>query len=179
MWHPPPTIGCPRSVNNFGGGSARYTEINHITLFLNGILRGQSLLSILVYNITSMHAVSHRSEFFACTSRVNIWEPAFCITIILLLAVSRVRLPFLLITTAMSDSKSLYTSLLEVLLSTKNERVFSRDLSDLTSRIIFNALWDSINATSKVLLLGITLDMRLHSNVVCTAELCRLAALES
>jgi len=41
----------------------------------------------------------------------------------------------------MSDSQSLNTSLLEVMISSKNERVFSRGLSDLTLQIIFDALW--------------------------------------
>jgi len=49
----------------------------------------------------------------------------------------------------MSDSQSLNTSLLEVMISSKNERVFIRDLSDLTLQIIFNAWWASINIGSK------------------------------
>jgi len=46
----------------------------------------------------------------------------------------------------MLDSQSLNTSLLEVMISSKHERVFSRDLNDLTLRIIFDA---SMNAGSK------------------------------
>jgi len=49
----------------------------------------------------------------------------------------------------MSDTKSLNTSLLEVMISSKNERVFIRDLSDLTLQIIFNAWWASKNVGSK------------------------------
>jgi len=49
----------------------------------------------------------------------------------------------------MSDSKSLNTSLLEVLISSKNECVFIRDLSDLTLQIIFDAWWASMNVGSK------------------------------
>jgi len=49
----------------------------------------------------------------------------------------------------MSDTQSLNTSLLEVMISSKNERVFIRDLSDLTLHIIFDAWWASINVCSK------------------------------
>src|SRR5882757_4789689 len=49
----------------------------------------------------------------------------------------------------MSDSKSLNTSLLEVMISFKNEHVFIHDLSDLTLQIIFDAWWASMNVGSK------------------------------
>jgi len=49
----------------------------------------------------------------------------------------------------MSDSKSLNTSLLEVLISSNNEHVFLCDLSDLTIHIVFDAWWATINASSK------------------------------
>jgi len=49
----------------------------------------------------------------------------------------------------MSDSQSLNTSLLEVIISSKNERVFIRDLNDLTLQIIFDAWWASMNVGSK------------------------------
>jgi hypothetical protein len=49
----------------------------------------------------------------------------------------------------MSDTQSLNTSLLEVMISSKNERVFIRDLSDLTLQIIFHAWWASMNVGSK------------------------------
>ena len=49
----------------------------------------------------------------------------------------------------MSDTLSLNTSLLEVMISSKNERVFIRDLSDLTSQIIFDAWWASMDVGSK------------------------------
>jgi len=70
--HLPPTIERPRSVNNFGGGSASYTAMKYITLFLNGIACSQSLQSVLLYNVTNMYAMSHRSDFFTCSSRFNI-----------------------------------------------------------------------------------------------------------
>ena len=51
--------------------------------------------------------------------------------------------------TAMSDTKSLNTSLLEVMISSKNERVFIRDLTDLTLQIVFDAWWASMTVGSK------------------------------
>ena len=61
----------------------------------------------------------------------------------------RVALPSFLIPTAMSDWKSLNTSLLEVKISSKHEPVFIRYLSDLTWQIIFNAWWASMIVGSK------------------------------
>jgi len=52
----------------------------------------------------------------------------------------------------MSDSQSLNTSLLEVMITSKNERVFIRDLSDLTLQIIFDVWWASMNIGSKRLI---------------------------
>jgi len=49
----------------------------------------------------------------------------------------------------MLDSKSLNTSLLEVMITSKNERVFIRDLSNLTLQILFDALWASMNVGFK------------------------------
>jgi len=49
----------------------------------------------------------------------------------------------------MSDSQSLNTSLLEVMICSKNKCVFVRDLSDLTLQIIFDARWTSVNMVSK------------------------------
>jgi len=49
----------------------------------------------------------------------------------------------------MSDTQSLNTSLLEVMISSKNERVFIRDLSDHTLEIIIDAWWASKNVGSK------------------------------
>ena len=93
--------------------------------------------------------MSHRSDFFACSFEVNIQEPAFCCRITLLSAVAQLGLLRFLIPTATSDSKSLNTSRLEVMISSKNELVFIRDLSDLTFQIVFNACWASMNVGSK------------------------------
>jgi hypothetical protein len=49
----------------------------------------------------------------------------------------------------MSDTQSLNTSLLEVMISSKNERVFIHDLSDFTLQIILDAWWASMNEGSK------------------------------
>jgi len=147
--HPPTTIERSPSIDNFCGGSVSYTAKNCIASLPNWVLRGQSFQSVLVYNFTNMHAMSHRSDFFACSCRVNIWEPAVCFTVSLALVVFRVALPRFLIPTAMSDSKSLNMTLLEVMILSKNERVFICDLSDLTLQIVSNAWWASIEVGSK------------------------------
>ena len=116
----PPTIERPQSVNSFCGDPERYTAMKCIVLFLNRVLRGQSLQSNLVYNFTNMHAMSYRSEIFTCSSRVIIEEPAVCFSVSLLTAVFQVGLPSYLIPTTMSDSKSLNTSLLKVMISSIN-----------------------------------------------------------
>jgi len=146
---PPPTIECPQSINTFCEGSEHYTAMNCIVLFLNRVLHGQSLPYNLVYNFTNMHAMSYRSGFVTCSSRANISEPAACFAVSLPSAVFRVRLPSCLIPTAMSDIKSLNTSLLEVMISSKNERVFIHDWSDLTLQLISDAWWASMNVDSK------------------------------
>jgi hypothetical protein len=103
-----------------------------------------------VFNFTNMHAMSHRSDFFlACSSKVDIYEPAFHLTRTYLLTVTQIELRRVQFPTAMSDPKSLNTSLLEVMISSKNEHVFIRDLSDLTLQMIFGAWWASMNVGSK------------------------------
>jgi len=49
----------------------------------------------------------------------------------------------------MSDSQSLKTLLQEVMISSKNERVFIRNLNDVTLQLIFDAWWASMNVGSK------------------------------
>jgi len=49
----------------------------------------------------------------------------------------------------MSNSKSLNTSLLEVMISSNNERVFDCDLSHFTLQIVCDACWASMNVGSK------------------------------
>jgi hypothetical protein len=49
----------------------------------------------------------------------------------------------------MSDTQSLNTSLIEDMIPFKNERVFIRNLSNLTLQIIFDAWWASMNVGLK------------------------------
>jgi len=52
----------------------------------------------------------------------------------------------------MSDSESLNTSLLEVMISSKNKCVFIHHLSDLSLQIIIDAWWALMNIGSKQLI---------------------------
>ena len=84
--------------------------------------------------------MSHTSDFFlAYSSRVNIWDQALYLTISILLTVTQVELPTEQYPTMLSDRNSLDTSLLEVLISSKHECVFFRDLSDPALHIVFDA----------------------------------------
>jgi len=149
IWHPTPTIECPPGVNNSWRGSVSYTAINCVTLWLNWVLHGQSFQYVLVFNLTNMHAMSHRPYFFAWSCRVNIWEPAVGFTVSLPLAVFQVWLTRFPIPTAMSDSKSLNTSFLEVMISSKDERLCICGFSVCTVQIIFDAWWSWMNVGSK------------------------------
>jgi hypothetical protein len=53
-------------------GSECYTAIHSIILFPNWVLRGQWLQSVLVINFPNMHVIWYWSEYFPCSSRVNI-----------------------------------------------------------------------------------------------------------
>jgi len=118
-------------------------------LFLHRVLRGQSLQSVLVYNITNMHEMSFRSDFFACSCGVNIGETTVCFTEMLLLSVFQVGLPSFLIPTTMSDTKSSNISLPKVMISSNTDGVFICDVSDRTIQIIFDASWVSMNVGAK------------------------------
>jgi len=120
-----------------------------IALFLNWVLHGQSFQYVLWYNFRNMHAMSHRSDFFASSSRVDIEETAICCTMTLLSAVTQAVIRSFLIPAAMSDSQSLNTSMVEVMIPSRNKRVFIRDLSDLTFRIVFDVWWASMNIDLK------------------------------
>jgi hypothetical protein len=65
------------------------------------------------------------------------------------LTVTQIELRTVQFPTTISDTKSLNTSLLEVIIPSINARVFIRDLSDLTLHIIIDAWWASINIGSK------------------------------
>jgi hypothetical protein len=105
---------------------------------------------VLVLYSTNMPATSYRSDYLlACSSRVNIYEPAFYLTITYPLTVTQIEIRSVQFPTGMSDIKSLNTSLLEVMIFSKYERVFIRDSSLLTLQIIFDASWASMNIGSK------------------------------
>jgi len=137
--YPRPLIEYPHRVNNFYGGSERYTAIYCIVGFLNPVLHGYSLQLVLLYSFTNMHSMSYRSDLFACSRKVNMLESPVCYTVTLLSTVFRVKLSSFLILTIMSDSICLNTSLLEFMISSKNKLVFIPDLSDLILQIIFDA----------------------------------------
>ena len=123
--------------------------MNCIELFLNRVLQCQSSKYHLVHNFTNMRAMSYRSDFRISGGRVDINEPTVGCAVSWISAVFWVGLPSFVILTAMLDSKSLNTSWLEVMISSKNERVFIHDLSDHTRQIIFDAWWASMNVDSK------------------------------
>jgi len=62
--HLPPTIECPSSVNHSCGGSASYHGMKCIDVFLNCALRSQSVQYVAVFNLTNMHTMSDRYDFF-------------------------------------------------------------------------------------------------------------------
>ena len=87
-----------------------------------------------------MHAMSHRSDvFLAFSSQVNIFEPASYVTITYPLTVTQIELRNVQFPTTMSDTKFINTWWVEVMIFSKMERVFIRDLSDLTLQIVFDA----------------------------------------
>jgi hypothetical protein len=139
----------PWSINNCGGDSASYTAMECIQLVLNWVLHGRSVRYVLVYNFTNLHAMFHRSDFFGSSSSVNSSEPTFCFTIPWISTVSQVKIRRFLIPTTTLDSNSLTTSLLPVIISSKTESVCMRDFRDLTSQLIFDAYWASMNVRSK------------------------------
>jgi hypothetical protein len=71
--HPPPTFEHSQSVNRFHGGSGLYTAMNCIVVFLNQVLHGQSLQSVLVYNFTNMHPMSCRLDFVLVAVESIFW----------------------------------------------------------------------------------------------------------
>jgi hypothetical protein len=76
-----------------------------------------SSLSVLVFNFTDMHTLSHRSALvLACSFEVNIDKPALSLTITYHLTVTQVKLPRVQIHAVMSETKSLNTSLIQVMI---------------------------------------------------------------
>ena len=130
--------------------SAGYTATHCMALVLKWVFNGQSFQYFSVYSFTNLHARSRRSYFLlppGCT--VKPWKPAFYLTTTLLLMISQVELLSFQIRTAMVDLKSWTTLLLEVMISSKNEHIFIRDLSDLALQIICDSRWASMNVGSK------------------------------
>jgi len=148
---PPPKKERQQSVNSFRVGSVSYTASNSTPLFLNWVTNGQSFQYVFVLHLTNMHAMSHRSVIFlACSSRVNISEPASYITVMILWTVSQVKLPSFQIPPVMSDSKCSNTSLLEAMMSSKNFAVCFCDLTNLTFQIIVDVWWAPMNVGSEL-----------------------------
>ena len=138
------------SVNCGCTGPVYHTAMNSSASFRNAGRNSQSLQYVFVYNITYMHAISRRFDFFlAHNSRVNIWEAELYYPITDLFTVSEVDLDCSQISSYMSDYDSLITSLLEVLISSQHECVFIRDFSNLTLQIIFNSWWLFMSVGSK------------------------------
>jgi len=70
------------------------------------------------------------------------------LTISTYLTVTQVELPRVQYPTMIADTKSLNTSLPQVMISSKNQPVFIRDISDLTFRIMFDAWWAAMKVGS-------------------------------
>jgi len=107
-----------------------------------------SLVSMILF--TPMHAVSCRSYFcLACSSRVNIEAPVFYSRIMSLWTVLQLELHSLQHPTAMWDSQSINTSLLQVMIYSKREQIFIPNLTDLTLQIILVTWCASMNVGLK------------------------------
>jgi len=146
---PPSENECQLSINHFCGCSVCYTASNCIVSFLNLFIHSQSFQYVLVYNITNIHAMSHRSDFFlAHSSRVNFYTARMSITMTYVLTDSQVELPRYQSSRAMADSKSFHTMLPEVMISFKNEGFFFRDLSNLTLQRPSDDCLASVNISS-------------------------------
>jgi len=104
----------------------------------------------LVFNFTMLHVMSHLSYFFLIrSSGVIIEVRTFYYAMMSLISVSSVELWSFQICTMMSDLKSLNTSLLEVMISSKYKHLFICELSNLTFYIIFDTNWASTNLDPK------------------------------
>jgi len=130
---------------------------------------------------TSQYAcnVSQIWLLVACSYRANISKPASYFTIMQLLTVSQGELPSFQMLMTVLNSKMLNTSLLEVMISSRNECVFVHGLSDLTLQIIPDARCASITVDLKRLLLGLILNILLPGGFILTAGLMSPAALAS
>ena len=66
------TSASSNSAPTLRQGSKRYRAIKCIMPFRNGVWRGQSLQSVLVFNFRNMHAMFHWSGYFPWSCSVNI-----------------------------------------------------------------------------------------------------------
>jgi hypothetical protein len=104
-----------------------------------------SSLYLLEFNISNLHAMSHRSDVvLAFTSTINIEDPAFHQTVTCHLTVTEVQLSGIYYPTAMLNTQSSNPLFLVVMISSKNQLDFIRDLKDLTFQIFFDAWWASM-----------------------------------
>jgi len=78
----PPTNDCQLNVDRLFGVAESFTAANCTASFPNGVNNGLSSLYVLVFNFTTIHAMTHRFDFcLAWSSSVNIDDPAVYFTI--------------------------------------------------------------------------------------------------
>jgi len=158
----PPENECQRRIYDFWASilhNQTAMQRHRPIIVLSAAFRGKNAsddiatalsLYVIVFNFTNMHAMSQSSDFYlAFMSKVKIQEPAFYLTRTYPVTVTQIELPRIQYPTAMSDTKCQNTLLLEVMISSKNECILIRDLTNLALQIIFNALWASMNVGSK------------------------------
>jgi len=99
-------------------GLVLFTRTKRLELFQNIVFHGQYCQYDSVYNFKTMH---NRSYFcLSCSSKVTIYAPAIYSTLMWLLTVFQLELHTFQIPTTMSDSESLNTMLLEVVMSSSS-----------------------------------------------------------
>jgi hypothetical protein len=88
-----------------------------------------------------MHAMSHRSDYFlGCSSEFNILEPRFYQTITYHLIVTQVEISLIQYATAMWDTKSWNTLLLQVVISAQDEHQLKKFRSGRTQSVRVDVL---------------------------------------
>jgi len=146
----PPYNTCQWSINISSGRWVSYTAMNLIALFLNWVFNRQSFQCVLVSNFTTMHAMSHQLCIcLHCSSTVNIEILALFFKMTYHLTVSQVELDHFQLFTAMSESVSSNTLLLEDIISSQNHHVCIHDFSHRTLQIVIDKWWTSMNVDIK------------------------------
>lgn len=111
---------------------------------------GQSFQYVRLLNITTIHGMSHRLYYsLACSSRAIIEEPASYYMVAKLVTITQLKLCSIQFPTAMSDSNSVNSFLLEVIMSSQNKSIFSHDSFNHTWQMILIASRTTLNAASK------------------------------